>query len=116
MEAAGLVLVYALAMALDASTLGLVLVMVGYLALVGLYEVYAARFNHRERAAKRRARRTDTGLYGWPLGDAGQAAAPASAVTVRSRPVSVAPSVQTQPTVEPLAPALEPEVEPELDA
>src|SRR4051794_535817 len=108
-----MVIVYAVAMALGLSTIAIVAVLLGYLALAGLYEVYAARFNQRERSAKRRARRTESGLYGWPLGEVEGVAAPASTVTVRSRPVTVAPSVRTRADIEPIAPAIEPEIEPE---
>src|SRR4051812_7575911 len=95
-----MVVIYAGATALGLSTIAIVAVLCGYVALAGLYEVYAARFNQRERAAKRRARRTDSGLYGWPLGGVEDVAAPTSAVTVRSRPVTVAPSVRTRVEVE----------------
>src|SRR3954449_9038630 len=107
-----MVVVYAITLALDLPWLRILAVLLGYLVLVALYELYVGhRFRKHERAAKRRARRTETGLYGWPRGEEG-VAAPASAVTVRTRPVTVAPSVSTRADVEPLAPALEPELEP----
>src|SRR3954452_19776262 len=109
-----MVVVYAITLALDLSWLRILAVLLGYLVLVALYELYVGhRFRKHARAAKRRARRTETGLYGWPLGDVEGVAAPASAVTVRTRPVTVAPSVRTRGDVEPIAPAIEPEVEPE---
>jgi hypothetical protein len=110
-EAAGMVIIYAIGLALDLTWVKILAFLLGYLVVVAVYELYLAhRLKAQERAAKRRARRTDTGLYGWPLGDVEQAS------TVTVRPVAVAPSVRTRVDVEPIAPAVEPEVEPELVA
>src|SRR4051812_47741721 len=91
----------------------------GYFALVVMYEVYAARFNQRERLAKRRARRTETGLYGWPMTDVQAQTVmvmPRGAASVEPTAPRIAagvatPAAEPEPVAEPAKPEPEPEVE-----
>src|SRR4051812_38520975 len=112
------------AMGLGFGFLAVLAVIAGYFLLVVCYEAYASRDNQRERTARRRARRSETGLYGWPMGDV-----ETQAVTVTPRVVAApataaapAPVVDTAvedwpesaavPDEEPPGPAVEEPAEP----
>src|SRR3954469_2292365 len=103
-----MVVVCGLSLALELGIVPIVLVIAAYFAVVCAYEVYVVRFNRRERVAKRRARRSETGLYGWPITDA-----QAQTVTVMPRG-----SASLEPSAPRIAPAIatpapdEPRLEP----
>src|SRR4051794_41658117 len=101
------------------SVLGNIAVLAGYFVLVAVYETYAWRLNQRERMAKRRARRTETGLYGWPMTEVQAQTVlvmPRAAASLEPSAPRIATGIATPPPEpEPVeeAPAPEPVQEPE---
>src|SRR3954468_20506553 len=113
---AGMALTFALTLALGLSFAWTVAVLAAYFAIVFAYELYAMHFNRRERTARRRARRSETGLYGWPITDVQAQTVsfmPRASASLEPSAPRIAPAVATpapdEPRLEPVAE--EPEVE-----
>src|SRR5437763_1709160 len=110
-----MVIAFAVTLALGLGLVATIAVLAAYFAVACAYEVYAARFNRRERTARRRARRSETGLYGWPMNDVQAqtvSVMPRGSASLEPSAPRIAPAVATPAPVEPEPVAAEaPEVE-----